>query len=234
MGAVYKREMRAYFTSFSAYCFLAAFFAIEGFLFYVLYSNGSTNVFAIPFGYPLYLNLFLVPVLTMRTISEDKRQKVDQVLLTAPISVTNVVMGKFFACLTVFAIAYAPTLLFQTIVSYFSRTNWMLYLYSLLGTMLLGAAIIAIGIFVSSLTESTALAATLSIVVNIVIAFASSIAEMIGVDWITTAAKSIAMTDRYVNFGESILSVPDIVYFVSIIAVFLFLSVRSVEKRRWA
>lgn len=234
MGAVYKREMRAYFTSFSAYCFLAAFFAIEGFLFYVLYSNGSTNVFAIPFGYPLYLTLFLVPVLTMRTISEDKRQKVDQVLLTAPVSVGSVVMGKFWACLTVFAIAYAPTLLFQIIVSYFSSTNWMLYLYSLLGTMLLGAAIIAIGIFVSSLTESTALAATLSIVVNIIVAFASAIAEMVGIDWITAAAKSIAMTDRYVNFGESILSIPDIVYFVSIIAVFLFLSVRSVEKRRWA
>lgn len=234
MGAIYKREMRAYFTSLGAYFFLAAFYAIEGFLFFVLYSNGSSNVFAIPFGYPLYLTLFLVPVLTMRTISEDKRQRVDQVLLTAPIPVGSVVMGKFWACTTVFAIAYAPTLLFQTIVSYYTDTNWMLFLYSLLGTMLLGSAIIAIGIFISSLTESTALAATLSIVVNIIIAFASSIAEMIGVEWITKGAKHIAMTDRYANFGESILSVPDIVYFISIIAVFLFLSVRSVEKRRWA
>ena len=234
MSAIYKREMRAYFTSFSAYCFLAAFFAIEGFLFYVLYSNGSTNVFAIPFGYPLYFTLFLVPVLTMRTISEDKRQKVDQVLLTAPISVSSVVMGKFWACMSIFGIAYAPTLIFQLIVSYLSTTNWLLYIYALFGTMLLGAAIIAIGIFVSSLTESTALAATLSIVVNIVIAFASSIAEMIGVDWITKAAKSIAMTDRYANFAESILSIPDIIYFISITAVFLFLCVRSVEKRRWA
>lgn len=234
MSAIYKREMRAYFTSLGAYFFLAAFYAIEGFLFYVLYSNGSTNVFAIPFGYPLYFTLFLVPVLTMRTISEDKRQKVDQVLLTAPISVSSVIMGKFWACLSVFAIAYAPTLIFQTIVSYYSATNWLLYFYSLLGTMLLGAAIISIGIFVSSLTESTALAATLSIVVNIVIAFASSIAEMIGVDWITKGAKFIAMTDRYANFGESVLSVPDVLYFVSITVVFLFLCVRSVEKRRWA
>lgn len=234
MGAIYRREMRAYFTSLISYFFLAAFFAIEGFLFYVLYKTGSTSVYAIPLSYPLYLTVFLVPMLTMRSISEDKRQKVDQVLLTAPVSVGDVVLGKFFACLSIFALAYAPTLIFQLIVSYLSSVNWLLYLYSLLGTMLLGAAIIAIGIFISSLTESTALSAVLSIVVNLIIMFASSIAEMVGVDWLSNAAKQIALVDRYANFGNSICSIADMVYFLSVTVLFLFLCIRSVEKRRWA
>ncbi len=234
MGAIYKREMRAYFTSFIAYFFIASFFFFEGFLFYVLYSNGSTNVFAIPFNYPLYLTIFLIPVLTMKTMSEDRRQKVDQALLTAPVSVGGIVLGKFFACLSVFALSYAPTLIFQIIVSYHQDNNWMQYFYSLFGTMLLGGILIAIGIFISSLTESTTLSAVLSIVVNLLFVFMTQISEMIGVAWLTKATQYIAILDRYSNFGESIFSVPDVVYFLTLIAVFLFLCVRSVERRRWA
>lgn len=234
MGAIYKREMRAYFTSFIAYCFIAAFFAAEGFLFYVLYSNGSTNVFAIPFNFPLYLTVFLIPVLTMKTMSEDRRQKVDQALLTAPVSVTSIVLGKFFACVTVFAISYAPTIIFQTIVSYHQDNNWMLYFYSMFGTMLLGAILIAIGILISSLTESTTLSAVLSIVVNLVFVFATQISEMVGAEWLTKVTEYIAVLDKYSNFGESIFRVADVVYFLTIIAVALFLCVRSVERRRWA
>lgn len=234
MIAIYKRETKAYFTSMLSYIFLAAFFAMEGFLFYFLYKNGSNAVYAIPLDRPLFLTVFLLPMLTMRSMSEDRRQKVDQVLLTAPIPASSVVLGKFFACLTVFGLAYAPTLLFELIVAYHCSVNWLLYLYAMLGTCLIGAALIAIGIFISSLTESTALSAVLSVVVNLFIVFASSLASIIGVDWVTNAAKTFALVDRYAAFGESIFSLPDIVFFLTVIAVFLFLCVRSVERRRWA
>ncbi len=234
MGAIYKREMRAYFTSLISYVFFAAFFAIEGLMFAAVYEAGSTTVFAIPFMYPLYLTIFLIPLLTMRTISEDKRQKVDQVLLTAPISVTSLIMGKFWACLSVYAIANAPLLIFQIIVSYHTSVNWLLFLYAILGTLLLGATLIAIGIFISSLTESTALAAVLSVVANIVLMFISTIFELIGIEWLTKIASAFALLDRYTSFSDSILKVEDLVYYITVIAVFIFLSVRSVEKRRWA
>lgn len=235
MTAVYKREIRAYFTSFTVYCFFAVFFLVEAILFNALYKSGSVNIYAIPFSLPLYCTLFLVPLLTMRTISEDKRQKVDQALLTSPVSIYGIVMGKFLACLTVYAVAYVPTLIFQLISSYLSSsTNWLYYLYAMFGTLLFGAVIIAIGIFVSSITESTVLAAILSIFANIVAAFISGIAELINVSWLTKASEYIAIVDRYNNFSYGILNIADIVYFVSIIAVFLFFSGCSIEKRRWA
>ena len=226
--------MRAYFTSLISYVFFAAFFVIEGFMFSAVYKAGSTTVYAIPFMYPLYLTVFLIPLLTMRTISEDKRQKVDQVLLTAPISVTSLIMGKFWACLSVYAIANAPLLIFQIIVSYQATVNWLLFLYAILGTLLLGATLIAMGIFISSLTESTALAAVLSVIANIVLMFVSTIFELVGIDWLTKIASALALIDRYAAFSDSILKVEDLVYYITVIAVFIFLSVRSVEKRRWA
>ena len=234
MSAIYRREMRAYFTSIISYVFFAAFFAIEGLMFAALYQGGSTEVFRIPFMFPLYLTIFLIPLLTMRTISEDKRQKVDQVLLTAPVSVTSIIMGKFWACVSIYAIANAPLLIFQTIVSYYAAVNWLQFLYSLLGTLLLGSALIALGIFISSITESTALAAVLSVVANIVIMFISQIFEIIGIEWLTKITSAVALLDRFTSFSDSILKVDDIVYYITVIAVFVFLSVRSVEKRRWS
>lgn len=234
MGAIYKREMKAYFTSLISYFFFAVFFAVQGVSFSQLYENGSTSVFLIPFYLPLYLTVFLIPLLTMRTISEDKRQKVDQVLLTAPVSVTSVVLGKFFACLSIYAIAISPLVIFQVIASYYSATNWWLFLYSLLGALLLAATLIAIGIFISSLTESTALAAVLTVAVNIVLLFISSLTQSVNVQFIVKMVEAVSIIDRSANFQISTFDITDIVYYLSYIVVFLFLSVRSVERRRWA
>jgi ABC-2 type transport system permease protein len=143
-------------------------------------------------------------------------------------------MGKFLACVSIYAIANAPLFIFQTIVSYYAASNWLQFLYSVLGTLLLGSTLIAIGIFISSITESTALAAVLSVVANIVIMFISQIFQIIGIEWLTKITSAIALLDRFTSFSESILKVEDIVYYLTVIAFFVFLSVRSVEKRRWA
>ena len=234
MVAIYKREMKSYFTSLITYFFFAVFFAVQGLLFSYLYQNGSTTVFAIPFAYPMYLTIFLIPLLTMRTISEDKRQKIDQVLLTAPVSVSAVVLGKFFACLTVYAVAISPLFVYQIIVAYFANVNWLLFIYAILGTLLLAATLIACGIFISSLTESTALAAVLTVGANIVLMFINSIISMTGIEWLTEITNAVALMDRYATFADGIFSIPDVIYYLSYIVVFIFLTVRSVEKRRWA
>ncbi len=235
MLAIYKRECKAYFTSLLTYFFLAAFYLAEGFTFFMLYKSGSIAVYAIPFVYPLYLAVFLTPLLTMRTISEDKRQKVDQVLLTAPVSVWSIVMGKFLSCLSIFALAYAPTFIFQIIASYHANAFWGLYAYSIFGTLLLGALLIAVGIFISSLTESTSFAAVLNIGLNIILMFITSIAvDIVKNESVAKVVSKLALFDRYEAFSQSILKISDIVFFASVTFLFIFLTVRMVERRRWA
>ena len=110
----------------------------------------------------------------------------------------------------------------------------MSYIYALFGMLLLGSALIAIGMFISSLTESSVISAILTLVINILVLYMSNFASMINVSWIATVVEKAAFISAAENFGESVLSVPDILYFVSISAAFLFLCVRSLDKRRWA
>ena len=167
-------------------------------------------------------------------MSEDRRQKVDQALLTAPVSLTSIVLGKFFAALAVFAIGFAPTLVFEIIVASYVTVNIMSYIYALFGMLLLGSALIAIGMFISSLTESAVISAILTLVINILVLYMSSFASMVSVSWIATIIEKAAFITAFENFGQNIFSVADVVYFVSISAAFLFLCVRSLDKRRWA
>ena len=233
MLAIFKREFKSYFISPIGYIFLAAFTFFEAMFFTLIYSSGSTQIEYVISSITSVV-VFALPILTMKMLSEDRRQKVDQVLLTAPISVSSIVLGKLFATLAVFMLAFAPTLIFEIIVSTLATTNWFNYLYCLFGIMLLGAAMISIGMFISSLTESSVVAAILTIVVNFVVMMATSFASTVSSELLTKIAESISFIDRFSNFSSSMLNVADIVYFLSITAVFVFLSVRSVERRRWA
>lgn len=233
MLAIFKRELKAYFITPIGYIVLTAFLFFEGMFFGMLYQMGSTDV-ALIISSMSTVVIFVLPFVTMKMLSDDKRQKVDQILLTAPVSVTAVIMGKFFAALAVFAIAFAPTILFQIIVSFFATANWLKFIYCFIGMLLLGCTMIAIGMFISSLTESSVIAAVLTIVINIVVMMVTSFASSFGIDWITTVAKGISYIDRFSNFTVTVLNFADIIYFLSIAALFIFLSVRSVEKRRWS
>ena len=164
MTAVLKREFKSYFTSPLGYVYLAIFLFFQGNFFVTLYGYGSPTVEAI-FPSMATVVILVTPVLTMRLLSEDRRQKVDQALLTAPVSVGGIVLGKFFAALGVYAVAFTPTLLFQIIVSSLTASvNWLVYLNGLLGALLIGAALIAIGMFISSLTESPIISCILTLV----------------------------------------------------------------------
>jgi ABC-2 type transport system permease protein len=114
------------------------------------------------------------------------------------------------------------------------KVNLLSYLYALLGALLLGAALIAIGMFISSLTESSVVSAILTFVVNILIIYASGLGSMIDIGWVAKIIEKIAFINAFENFGSVIFSIPDIFYFLSITAAFIFLSVRSLEKRRWS
>jgi ABC-2 type transport system permease protein len=233
MTAIFKREFKAFFATPVGYIVLAAFYLFSGYFFTLFYTMGSPEVHNIIMTMSIII-VFVTPLLTMRLMSDDRRQKTDQALLTAPVSLYSIVLGKFFAALSVFALGFAPTLVFEMIVLSMVEVNFLSYLYALLGAILLGAALIAIGMFISSLTESSVVAAILTFVINILIIYASNLSSMIQVPWIATAIEKIAFINAFNNFGSTAFSIPDVFYFVSITAAFLFLSVRSLEKRRWA
>ncbi len=233
MTAVFKREFKAYFTTPVGYIYLAAYYFFLGLYFKEMYSYGATDVGSI-ISAMMIIVVFSMPFITMRLMSEDRRQKVDQTLLTGPVRLSAIVMGKFFAALAIFALGFAPTVIFEIIVVAYVSINILPYVYVLLGMLLLGGALIAIGMFISSLTESTVIAAILSIVVNFIVLYMSTFASLIKVGWLSAIAEKAAFISAFDSFSEKMFSVSDVVYFISIIAAFLFLSVRSLDRRRWA
>lgn len=233
MNAVFKREFKAYFSTPIGYIVLAAFYFFLGLYFYMIYNGGLPMVETCVIAMST-VAIFTMPVLTMRLMSEDRRQKVDQALLTAPVKLSGVVLGKFFAAFAVYALGFAPTIIFEIIVATKVSLNILSYVYALLGAMLLGGALIAIGMFISSLTESSVISAILTLLVNILVLYMSNFASMVNISWLASALEKAAFITVFEKFGESVFSVVDVVYFLSIIAVFVFLSVRSLEKRRWS
>ena len=238
MTAIFKREFKSYFTSPVGYIFIAAVYFFLGLLFHNIYTSGLPQVHIVVSSMASIV-LYILPLLTMRLMSEDKKQKVDQILLTAPVKLISIVMGKFLAALSVFAISFAPTLIFELIVlSKAGEANisvpFMYYVYSIIGMILFGAAIIAIGMFISSLTESTAISAILTLVINMLVSFIPLFTSNISVKWLKTAVESLSFIEKFDNFSKNIFSFADIIYFLSITAIFIFLSVRSLEKKRWS
>lgn len=233
MKAIFKREFKSYFSTPVGFIILAVYYFFLGSYFSFIYSYGSSNVQDVIIAMS-FVVVFTVPVITMRLMSEDRRQKVDQVLFTAPISLTSVVMGKFLAAMALYTLCFAPTVIFEIIVASMVSVNFFAYIYALIGMLLLGGALISIGMFISSLTESIAVSAILTLIVNIIVLYMNSLASMLEVDIITAIAEKAAFIDAVQSFSKQLFSIPDVVYFLSIIAAFLFLSVRSLEKRRWS
>lgn len=233
MSAIFKREFKAYFSSPLGYVFLTIFFFFEGMFFSTIFSAGSPETTYVVAAMTTII-VFVTPVLTMRLLSEDRKQKVDQALLTAPVTVTGIIMGKFFAAFSVFALAFSPTLIFQIIVATKVSVNWLTYVNVLVGILLVGAALIAMGMFISSLTESPVISCILTLVAFLVIMMISSLAEMTGVEFLTEIAEYVGLMDRFQNFYDNVFPVTDVIYLLSIAGVFCFLSVRAVEKRRWS
>lgn len=233
MSAVFKREFKSYFSSPLGYVFLTIFFFFEGMFFSTLFEAGSPETTYIIASMSTVI-MFVTPVITMRLLSEDRKQKVDQALLTAPVTVTGIIMGKFFAAFSVFALAFSPTLIFQIIVATKVSVNWLVYLNVLLGVLLIGAAFIAMGMFISSLTESTVISCILTLVAFLVVMMISSLAELTGVQFLMNIAEYVGFMDRFQNFYDNVFPVTDVFYLLSIAGVFCFLSVRAVEKRRWS
>lgn len=238
MTAIFKREFKSYFTTPVGLIFLTAVYFFLGLNFADLYSSGRPQIHLL-IAKMSSIILYLVPILTMRIISVDRKQKVDQILLTSPIKLTSIVLGKFLSALSVFAISLTPTIIFELI--FISKAKeasiavpFSYYAYSLFGILLLGGALIAIGMFISSLYESTAVCAILTLAINVLVSFFPLFAKTVSVNWVAKVFTFLSFSNRFESFSANIFSFADIFYFISLIAIFLFLSVCSLEKKREA
>ena len=234
MFAIFKRELKAYFTSPLGYVFLAIFYAFSGLFFYIFaLSVGSTDISSVFLMMFMVLMVF-VPLLTMRLLSEDKKQKTDQLILTAPVSLLSIVMGKFLAAYAIFAIGVAVMPVYGFVMSTFATVSWLPIWGNTVGLLLLGGIFVSIGLFISSLTENQMIAAIGGFFINLMILLMNTLKSALPNGFLQDVLSSISVYSRYSEITSGIFSLSSLIFFVSVIFIFLFLTVRVLEKRRWA
>lgn len=233
MGAIYRREMGAFFTSGIAYVFLAGFALFSGLFFSLGVIGSGVSDMSPMFSSMFIIVLFLIPILTMKLLSEEKKNRTDQGLLTAPVSLSSIVLGKYFAALTLFVIAESIVFIYAIIIALCGEVVWSTLLGNYFAMLFLGAAFIAIGLFISSLTENQMASAVIGMFVLFVLYLMDSLASNISVEFIKKALLSISFYSRYVEFTHGLFDLSSIVFFLSTAVLFNFFSVRVLDKRRW-
>ncbi len=234
MFAIYKREVYSYFTTPIGYVFMAVFLAASGFLFSLSTLQSQTTDVSGYFQFLMFAYIIVIPLLTMKTFAEERRTRTEQVLLTAPVSLTGIVLAKFLAALTMFVTTLLLSCLYFYPLSLYGEVNWARVWGSLIAMLLIGMTFIAIGIFVSSLTENQFTAALGTIGILLALVIVAMVNSLIDSYVVRSVLNWISIYSRYANFTYGIFDFGAIVYYVSVCAVFLFLSVRVFEKRRWS
>lgn len=287
MTAVYRKELRSYLTSMIGYVFIAFMLAVIGIYFAFQNLNIGSPRFELVLDNVQFVFLVFVPILTMRVLAEEKKQRTDQLLLTLPLSVWDIVMGKFLAVVTLYAVPMVIICFYPLLLSNFGPINMSAAYFSILSFFLLGCADIAIGVFLSSVTENSVIAAVMTFGVLLACYLMNTIATMVSY---TAMASFMAFTvvilifvaivyhmlqnatvtcvaavvlegilcaayilkkpllegafqkflsvfylnGRLQNFFDGILDIGGIVYFLSVIAIFLVLTAQTIVKRRWS
>ncbi len=235
MMAIAKKELKGYFLSPIGYVFLGVLFLMFGFYYYeVLLSQVSSLIPQVYSMLFIWIELILLPLITMRSFSEEIRNKTDQGLLTAPVGVFSIVFGKFLAAFFMFAIAMTATLIPAVVITFFSSPDWATIFGTYLGTLLCGAAFLSIGIFISSLTQSQIVAAISTFGVTLLLLLMGQLSSSVSNTALANFFTWISFDTRYQKFTKGILDIPSIVFFLSVVAVFTFLTARKLESKRWS
>jgi len=288
MKAIYKRELRSYFTSMIG-CAFAAFLTVIGGVYFMVYNlTSGYPYFSYSLSGVIFAVLITVPVLSMKCFAEERKNKTDQLLLTSPVSLTKIILGKYFAMITVFAILCLIYCLFPLIIKFQGNAHLLVDYSSILAFYLLGCVFIGIGMFVSSLTESPVIAAISTfgvlfflymldnllnyiptsalsgvIITILILSLAAGLIFHItknkiiaGTVEIAGAVISIAvyfikssvfenfihdilehfvLTGVFYNFAQNyIFDIGGLLYYLSVIILFIFLTVQTFLKRRWS
>lgn len=251
---VMNKELKSYFYSPIAYVVITIFLAVTGYLFYNNMASFSTisfqaqanpmlakqsnmlniteNVVRPLFGLISMVMLMMMPLLTMRLFAEEKKAGTLELLLTYPVTDAQVLLGKFFACLTVFATMLLLSLTYPLFIAAYGRPEIGPIVTGYIGLFLMGAAFISLGIFASSMTENQIIAATVAFGALIFFWMISFSTAYVGptLAWILTY---LAMTEHLESFAKGVLDSGDLIYYINFTALFLFLTLRVLESKKW-
>lgn len=234
MVAIWKREVQSYFLSPLAYIFIGAFMIVAG----IMFSMNNIDYRSVSFNSTLssmtFVFMLLVPLLTMKLLSEDRKSKTDQLLLTAPLSIFSIVLGKYLAAVTVFVITLILSFIFPIILSIFGMPAFGEIITGYIGFFFLGCSLIAVGVFVSSITENQVISALVTFFVLLIMWIGNGALSLVPVKAIADVLDWFLVYSRINSFTLGLFSITPIIYFISFSFVFLFLAVRSIEKRRWS
>ena len=286
MTAIYKRELRSYLTSMIGYIFIFFILLLTGIYFSAYQLSAAYPKFEYTLSALTFVFLISVPILTMRILAEERKQKTDQLLLTSPVSVEKIVMGKYLALVTVFAIPMAIICFYPLLMTKFGTVSLGTAYTAILGFFLLGCANLAVGVFLSSRTESLVSAAVLTFILlfafymmngissffsegalstcitfGLLVLAASIIIYTMIKNFLISAVVCVAgeavltvlylvnsdffaggiqkvlqvfnISGHFDNFANGIFDIKGILYFISVIAVCVFLTIQSIVKRRW-
>lgn len=233
MLAVFKKEIKSYFYSPMAYVLIGIFTVLTSVFFRPYLVNYQLGDFTVMLDTISFFLIFIIPVFTMRLLTEDRKSGAETLLLTSPTPLTSIVCGKYLASVFVFFIMIAVTWVYPTVQVAFGGVVTTQLVSGYIGFFLLGAAFISFGLFASSLTENQIIAAIISVAGLLIIQIAESLASMAG-GLVGKTLEWFSLLSRYRDFTSGIFGIAPIVYFLSFIALFLFLTVRVIDKRRWS
>lgn len=234
MSAVFERELRSYFQNITGWLFLAAYAVVYDiyYFYYNLYTGYAYISYAL--SSIIMVMLVLVPVLTMRSMAEDRKSKTDQLLYTAPVSVMQIVTGKYIAMASIYSFAMVFTCVTPIILAAFGEVPFAANYTAVLGMWLFGLMAIAVGQFISSLTENQIVSAVLSFAVlligHLMNTFSTLVASTSHV--LIAVMKSLAITAPLSKFNNGILSISGIIYYISITVFFLLLTAQIILRKR--
>ena len=244
MFAIYKRDLFSYFTTPTGYVYVAVFLAVNGAVFSMTtLQKGADSSIQSYFTLVIFALMILVPLLTMKSFSEEKRLKTEQLLMTSPVSLGGMVFGKFLSAYTVFAGSFLIGCInFTTLFKFGPKDydgvksiyNGAILLGSVIAVLLIGAAFVAIGIFISSLTENQIVSGIVTIAVMALFLVVGMLNSYIPFAPLREALSWLSIYSRFGNFANGLFDFSALIYYFSISFVFLFLTVRVYEKRRWA
>lgn len=234
MIAIFKRELRSYLLSPVGYSYLFLYLLVTNYIFYS--SNiavGSTDTLNY-FAWTRYILIVTIPLLAMKLFPEERKNKTDQILITAPVSITGMVMGKFFAAYTLFVIGLVPTVINMVFLASVGYLEVGIVIGNYIGLMFVGAAFLAICMLMSAVTESMITAFIMGAFSLAVFAVADYLGQTLNNSVVTKVVNAISVTQRYNEFNQGLFNVSSLVYFISIAVIFIFITIRVIDKRRWS
>jgi len=233
MIAILKREIKSFFVTPIFYVFITMFLILSAIFFWNsgIIQQQIADITGFFQLMPLAL-MFLIPVLTMRCIADEKKSKTDQLLFTAPVNTWKIVLGKYFAAVFVFVITMLSTIVYPIILYVFGNPATAPIVSHYIGYILYGATLIAIGIYISSLTENQFIAAVVSFGIFFVLNFLEIVGVLSGSIRVANFIGFISLQRRFEYFHISVLNLSSIVYFLLIATLFVFLTIQRLNRKR--